>query len=49
MRLLKFFSLPVVIKALPDSPALFDDTVLFLEGRRPLGLVSFAMAVYIDT
>ncbi|KAK7002587.1 H/ACA ribonucleoprotein complex non-core subunit NAF1 [Biomphalaria glabrata] len=29
----------VVIKALPDSPALFDDTVLFLEGRRPLGLI----------
>ncbi|KAH9495796.1 hypothetical protein Btru_013341 [Bulinus truncatus] len=29
----------VVIKALPDSPALYDDTVLFLEGRRPLGLI----------
>ncbi|XP_059163888.1 H/ACA ribonucleoprotein complex non-core subunit NAF1-like isoform X2 [Physella acuta] len=29
----------VVVKAKFDSPALYDDTVLFLKGRQPLGLI----------
>ncbi|CAL1543261.1 unnamed protein product [Lymnaea stagnalis] len=29
----------VIVKANSNSPALYDDTVLFLEGRRPLGLI----------